>query len=326
MKRVLRDRSGTALVLTLIMLTVLIGFAALAVDVGMLYSARWDAQKAADAGALAAASAFGEYGGATGSDSARARAVRFATANKILHRSIGPERVAVDLEPSLATARVVVRGPDLPLWFARVLGMDSAAVAARSAARAMEAQIAHCTKPFAPPDPTPAGAAAGSGGSAAFAVGERIELLGKQGILWDPSDHPSLEACARSNLNYNPNSGPYLANSICSCNANTIVPGAPFTEIKGQKAGNVQAGTEELLALDPDAYWDPVAQRVMGSKDSDWRHSPRIVIVPLYDPASRTGGKVKFNRFIRVFVESYDRNEGIHGRFVEVLQTVRLTQ
>ena len=54
-------KRGAMLVLVAVSLGMLIGFAALAVDFGMLYDARSETQRAADAAALAGASAYLDY-------------------------------------------------------------------------------------------------------------------------------------------------------------------------------------------------------------------------------------------------------------------------
>jgi Flp pilus assembly protein TadG len=69
---------GQALVIVALMLIVLIGFLALAIDVGNAYAERRFMQNAADAGALAGARALGLGRGAA---AARAEAERFALAN-----------------------------------------------------------------------------------------------------------------------------------------------------------------------------------------------------------------------------------------------------
>jgi Flp pilus assembly protein TadG len=55
---IIRNRHGAALAIVAISLVVILGMGALAVDMGMLIKQRDDAQRAADAAALAGASAF----------------------------------------------------------------------------------------------------------------------------------------------------------------------------------------------------------------------------------------------------------------------------
>jgi hypothetical protein len=68
-KRILNNNCGATAVIVAICLTMLIGFAALAVDVGYLYATRNELQNVADAGALAGAGYLGaQYAGMTYSE------------------------------------------------------------------------------------------------------------------------------------------------------------------------------------------------------------------------------------------------------------------
>jgi len=58
----LRDESGQMLVLTALAMTVLLGFMALALDVGLLFRAKRNVQTAADAAAIAAALEYNYHG------------------------------------------------------------------------------------------------------------------------------------------------------------------------------------------------------------------------------------------------------------------------
>ncbi|HET6168967.1 MAG TPA: pilus assembly protein TadG-related protein, partial [Terracidiphilus sp.] len=76
--KTLKDQSGQVLVMTALSMTVLVGFLALAIDVGMLFRAKRNMQIAADAAAIAGALDY-KYNGST--SSAQAAAVTAATAN-----------------------------------------------------------------------------------------------------------------------------------------------------------------------------------------------------------------------------------------------------
>jgi Flp pilus assembly protein TadG len=104
-------RTGTA-VLTAILAVVLLGFAALAVDLGFLYMNYGQLQTCADSGALAAAQtlindgwvkATPEY--ASGQSNARSSAVQFASSNRV-----GIQYPAVDPNTSNASSGEVVIG------------------------------------------------------------------------------------------------------------------------------------------------------------------------------------------------------------------------
>ena len=68
-----RMKKGQVLVLFVMGLVVLIGMAALGIDVGYMYSVRHDLQRCADAGALAGASRFINGPGETGTWAKRRR-------------------------------------------------------------------------------------------------------------------------------------------------------------------------------------------------------------------------------------------------------------
>ena len=120
-----RRRRGVAAVAAVALLVVLLGFAALAVDVGHLYVAKGDLQRAADAAALAGASAFTEdslrelAGGdqdlfyELAADEARTRAAHWCWRNKTT--GVNPVLEDADIvvgwyDPADPTAALVVGG------------------------------------------------------------------------------------------------------------------------------------------------------------------------------------------------------------------------
>ncbi len=163
-------RRGAAGVMVVIMMTVLLGMAALAVDVGMLYNAKGDLQRAADAAALAAAWELLDADALKGSPdmtdeigAARSTAASFAAANEILGASptinsnsgnistgdlvVGylsnpaDSNAVMDLSnPSLFNSvQVKVRRDDelngaIPLLFAQILGANESSIMAQATA------------------------------------------------------------------------------------------------------------------------------------------------------------------------------------------------
>src|SRR5215468_2184327 len=93
MKSRIRERGLTIPMLALF-IVVLIVMAALAVDLGLLYTARTSAQHAADAAALAGAFTFVTNPRANSSDASSA-AVASATENSILGTPVAPSEVQV---------------------------------------------------------------------------------------------------------------------------------------------------------------------------------------------------------------------------------------
>lgn len=149
---------GAVLLLVAVGAVALVGMLGLAVDLGMLYTARSEAQRAADAAALAGASAFQEGDPLLNPELvavAEARAYETATLNWIRNAAIREEEVTIEPIPAESKVRVTIRRQNIGLWFAPVLRITNSAVAARAAAEAAPASRvspAKCVKPFALPD------------------------------------------------------------------------------------------------------------------------------------------------------------------------------
>lgn len=123
-----RDSRGQAAVLTVLFLTVLLGMAALAIDVGSWYQAKRKLQATADAAALAGAQ---KLPGST--DDARALAIEYATTKN--GGALDDSGVAFsDGVTPHDTINVSLTAP-APGFFSKIFGIDSVTVGARASAR-----------------------------------------------------------------------------------------------------------------------------------------------------------------------------------------------
>lgn len=156
-------RRGVAVFLVLIVIPVMLGFAALTVDVGIMYNSRTDLQNAADAAALAATNVLGDDRSSAGVARARQAAIDIVNQHYNLGRNlkIGPDDVVFgridfnaeatryDFVPTNLfpdSVRINVRaskgssnGP-IPLAFAAIFGkhtadIDASALAGLTGAR-----------------------------------------------------------------------------------------------------------------------------------------------------------------------------------------------
>ena len=161
-------RGGTLIIVAVSMIAIMSGMA-LAIDLGMLYKNRSDAQRAADASALAGASAYLDVFGPAAVTPARNRAVEYLGINNVGNELIDvsssnqtfalggvlvdslPEAV-VEVMPNDFKVRVEVRRADNQTWFAGLFGKNIMPVRARATAIASPAGAARCLKPFALPD------------------------------------------------------------------------------------------------------------------------------------------------------------------------------
>jgi hypothetical protein len=150
-----RQREGQTLAVVAVMMVALLALLSLGIDMGMAYTARAEAQRVADAAALAGASAFLDFvNPADAVGTARQRAEEYAELNFVRNRRVVAEEpeVLVWVIPDSQKVRVRIERSELPVWFARFLGRDDLTVSARAAAWAAAAGSSDCAAPFSIPD------------------------------------------------------------------------------------------------------------------------------------------------------------------------------
>jgi Flp pilus assembly protein TadG len=134
--KIWRNEQGQTLVMMAFCMTALLGFMAMAVDVGLLFRARWNAQIAADAAATAGAL---DYHYNQSASSAKSAAQAAATSNGITNGTDGAV-VTINVPPAdgpnsgtSGYVEAIVTQPN-PTTFMRILGFNSISVAARGVA------------------------------------------------------------------------------------------------------------------------------------------------------------------------------------------------
>jgi hypothetical protein len=149
------DRDGQTLAVVAISMVALLAIMSLGIDLGMAYTARAEAQRVADATALAGASAFLDHIHPIDAvDDARGRAEEYAELNFVRNRRVVADvpEVMIWVIPDSQKVRARVQRTGLPVWFARFLGQTELTVSAIAAAQAVTAGSHPCVKPFAIPD------------------------------------------------------------------------------------------------------------------------------------------------------------------------------
>jgi len=147
-----RNEKGAATVLVAVSLAALVSMMALGIDIGMLFNAKSEAQRAADSAALAGASAFLDFPAKEAPKPAQQRAVEYAIQNQIRNEAVEESEVAVQVNVDSATVTVTVRRSGISTWFAKLLSVSEVAISATATAQASNAGVAQCLKPFAVPD------------------------------------------------------------------------------------------------------------------------------------------------------------------------------
>jgi hypothetical protein len=270
MWRLLKDERGNILVFATLAMVSMIGFAALSIDVGTMLSARNQLQAAADAGALS---------GATGLLSSQAeattRAITTVSRNNCMRQPVvittadvtfpQPNRIQVQ------THQVVT------LNFAGVLGIPSTNVTAVAVAEVGVVNYAKGVKPWAIPDKD-------------YTYGDPVTLksgvLGAEGTnpgYFYPVDFPPLDIGT-------PDTGAqeYWDNIIGGSDC-FVGPPQELQVEPGNMIGPTNQGVNELISQDPNATWNPSIEGEFGFGDIENSNypgtsSPRVVIVPMYDP------------------------------------------
>jgi len=339
----LKDERGASLMMVAISMVAFLGMAALAIDVGMLYTAKGQAQNAADSGALAGAGAL--LINSTDDSLARSVAETFAEKHEIIKQQVQIDPAAdiqVDLNAMQVTVtarRINARGNAVPTFFARILGWDLVDIQATATAEVGPASTAACLKPWAIPD----------------AYDDRVAPIGEfnSGDYYEPqvtswgTTYRSSDADVGTQLTLKEavpgdaiapgqffpidlpissggplSGGDRYRENIASCNTTIVSVGDSVATENGNMIGPTKQGVEDLIALDPAAKWDNTA----GVTDSDFPPgaSPRIVRVPMFDPRyPPTSGKqdLVITNIAGFFIEGITGKGVVTGRLMPALGT-----
>ena len=346
-----RDERGMSLVFVSVAFMAALSATTLAIDVGMFMNSRSQAQNAADAGALAGAVAlyYNNYDDRSSTGPAVLSAINTATNNQVAGGSVSvhPEDVTFPLSPSGKNNRVQVqvfrtsaRSNAVPTLMGTFFGLRNVDIAAIATAEVSPANAETCVMPFTIPD----------------------RWIEKQTPPWDPTDtfdpgdiyvplkpapdpntnytgynpvrDKGLEVVLKASNNTNVTASWYnpwdlpgstgasdYRNNIAGCNSAILGFGDKMTPEPGNMVGPTAQGMRDRIALDSNAHWDTGCNCVQGSNS---RISPRIVIIPTYDPVVFANGAahgrnidLQIVSFIGFFLEDMRGNDVV-GRVTPV--------
>lgn len=342
-RRIFKNRRGSALVIVALTLMVTLISTAFAVDLGMLFMARNEAQRTADAAALAGVAALVENPG----DQERVkRVVREIADQNRVRKEIVPItdedigiRMTSDTFISVNVRRIKDRGNAVPTIFAQIFGLNEVDVEARATAGFSMTDQAPCMSPFIVPD-----AWDDANGNGSYDTGEIYDHdVTGYGTHWRDGDGQYVADRGRPITLYPATADETLvpswyflyrlpgsqggddiresiANISCPPDA-TVKIGQMVQQEPGATVGPVKQGLEDRIALDPGAYYDPMTGNIEGSVMGDnWRASPRILNIALFDPRDDVvsgAHDVRVSNFAGVFVEQTQGND-IVGRFLPI--------
>src|SRR5688572_18628200 len=163
LQRLTQDESGMSYVFVGFGFMALLSASILAIDVGMLMTARSQAQNSADAGALAGATAlfYDNFDDRSAGGPAVTNAINASTSNQVISRnvSVTPADVTFPLdsfgEPNrvrVMVRRTAGRGNPVSTLIAQYFGVTQADIGAVATAEAAPSNAMTCVKPFAIPD------------------------------------------------------------------------------------------------------------------------------------------------------------------------------
>jgi hypothetical protein len=107
--------------------------------------------------------------------------------------------------------------------------------------------------------------------------------------------------------------------NIANCNQVSVERGDWLALETGGMVGPSNQGMRDLIAKDPDAFWESSTQSVQGS---DFPVSPRIVLIPIYDPRIEVlpghQSTIQVTKVAAFFMEEMVGNAEVRGRFIKV--------
>lgn len=212
--KLLRSERGVTLALMAVTVFLMLGMAAIAIDYGMIKSAKAEAQRAMDAAALAGASAFlindplqnkTTIAVARAKEYARHHSVHAALVDTLGACGVAEVCVTVDLANERVKADFARAG--IGLWFAKMFGSAAMGITATATAHAVASGITTCLMPVAIADkwhnnlPDPQEDANGNG------VPDYKDTNGNR--QWDFSTSKGKQVEPWEQWVYNPSEGDY---------------------------------------------------------------------------------------------------------------------
>jgi len=355
------DERGMSLVFVSVAFMAMLSATTLAIDVGMFMNARSQAQNAADAGALAGAVAlaYNDFNDRTATGPAVRSAINTATSNRVAGGavSVTPPDVTFPNDPAgqpirvqVQVFRTIARNNPVGTLMGGFFGVPTADVAAVATAEASPANAETCVMPFTIPDrwtenqtgpwdPTDTFDAYDNHGNPIPNPDVYVPLRPYP----DPNTNYTgynadrdkglevvLKASNSTNITaswYNPWDLPGstgasdYSNNIAGCNPAIVGNGDTMTPEPGNMVGPTAQGMRDRIQLDSNAHWDTGCNCVQGSS---YRTSPRIVIIPTYDPQVFADGAqhgrnidLQLVSFIGFFLEDMRGNDVV-GRITPV--------
>ena len=299
-------QKGYVLVVVAITLIILVGFVALGVDTGALYSARTSAQEVADAAALAGAFTYiKDPENASPATLATNDALEVALNNTIMGRAIAAADVTIT--PDVANRRVTVDvTSSQPTYFAKAIWGNNATINVTATAEAAKNSTGSgCVRPWFIPNTL----FATSGACAACSAKTELLVDAATGTITDFAKQKVKATGDAAKFTLKPQSpqnaiapGQFYAidipndltgddyeNNISTCTNGLIRCHHTYSVLTGNKVGPTKHGVEDLIGDPPLFSWDSPGKYLRESDGKYFDIAPNVIIAPIWDPCSLTG-------------------------------------
>jgi hypothetical protein len=295
MTSILKNRQGATIPIVAVCIVMLVGCAAIAIDIGMLLDSRAEAQRAADAAALAGAQEMMNVELAGGTQAAKraaatTQAVTYAGLNVVRAGAVQPDEVEVEFLQNDTRIAATITRANIPPLFATIFGVNALQVAARAEAMYYQGATASCLKPFGVPDRDPF----------------TLASLGQRILIWQKSthnDYPLVKHLIKDEGGNNVRDA--IQSEICN---NTLVTVGERLELQSGTApmtGQVEQGLNTLYNRDPNISYNPDnpdTHPYEGFNTPGWRTSSRVLNLVTYDPATTTQTTFEVTGFLTIFL------------------------
>jgi hypothetical protein len=231
--------------------------------------------------------------------------------------------------------RTAARSNSVPTMMGKFFGVNTVNIDAIATAEASPANAMTCVKPFTIPDRWMEGGTRLSEPDDTYEYGQDTYIPADQeGYTgYNAERDKGMEMMIRAGTGNNIQPSFYFSyaigdvsggdeyrDNIANCNSTIMGWGDPLMAEPGDMVGPTNQGIDDLIAKDPDAYWDEDLNKPVSTVNP----SPRVVIIPLYDPEYYDTGKrngrnadLKVANYLGFFIERRQGNN-VYGRITPV--------
>ncbi|MHC1789928.1 pilus assembly protein TadG-related protein [Solidesulfovibrio sp.] len=352
------NQSGSVVIFSALIMVVLAAMATLAVDYGFLQYKRSQLQTAADTAALAGAADLLRHGdnlgevrntavnyGQSNLGEQDSLGSAVTTDDVAFYKGDAPAAGQTPDTVQVTTGRTAQRGNPVDMFLGPLLGWNTQDLTTTASASLFCSEQTRCLKPFSPPakftwDDTcdsdkklqnngafdPSSSCELSSvvvlGYDAGDIGAQIVLkLGDSQDTVVPGHFQAVDYPAVNRGDPESGAAVYRLNIAgCTASNNSVVTGGDELAIEpGNMVGPTTQGLADLMATDPGASWDPGTNAIVGSAYADPMKSPRVALIPFYDPSrpQHSGrNSIYVHQLGAVFIETTTNKGEVVGRFI----------